>query len=111
MQQVICAIAHRFAHIKTIECNKVVSSSTGFACSSWTSVKRYNLVALSNIHVCNKVVTMIRRIIGSGYNMHWTSLIGGIGWQKMYEILHSITLQLFTNRRNLKPQKKKKKNV
>ena len=46
---------------KTIEGNSIVhvSSSIGFACSSWNFVKRYDLVALSKIHVCNKVITMI----------------------------------------------------
>ena len=58
--KVVCAIVHKFAYIKTIECNNVLSSSIGFACSFWNSVKRYDLVALSKIHVCNKVVTMIR---------------------------------------------------
>ena len=58
--KVVCAIMHKFAYIKTIECNNVVSSSIGFACSSWNSVKRYDLVALSKIDVCNKVVTMIQ---------------------------------------------------
>ena len=33
--KVVCAIVHKFAYIKTIECNNAVSSSTGFACSSW----------------------------------------------------------------------------
>ena len=56
--KVVCAIVHKFAYIKTIECNNVVSSSIGFACSSWNFVKRYDLVALRKIHVCNKVVTI-----------------------------------------------------
>ena len=51
---------HKCAYIKTIECNNVLSSSIGFAHSSWNFVKRYDLDALSKIHVCNKVVTMIR---------------------------------------------------
>ena len=58
--KVACAIVHKFAYIKTIECNNVVSSSIGIACSSWNFVKRYDLVALSKIYVCHKVVTMIR---------------------------------------------------
>ena len=58
--RVVCAIVHKFAYIKTIECNNVVYFSIGFACSSWNFVKRYDLVVLSKIHVCNKVVTMIQ---------------------------------------------------
>ena len=49
---------YTFAYIKIIECNNVLFSSIGFACSSGNFVKRYDLVALSKIHVCNKVVTM-----------------------------------------------------
>ena len=58
--KVVCAGVHKFACIKIIECNNVVSSSIGFACSSWNFVEMYDLVALSKIHVCSKVVTMIR---------------------------------------------------
>ena len=56
--KVVRTIVHKFAYLKTIECNNV-GSSIGFACSSWNSVKRYDLVALSKIHVCSKVVTVI----------------------------------------------------
>ena len=47
--KVVRATVHKFAYIKTIECNNVVSSSIGFARSSWNFVKRYDLVALSKI--------------------------------------------------------------
>ena len=58
--KVVCATVHKFAYIKTIEPNNVVSSSIGFTCSSWNSVKRYDLVALSEIRVCNKVISQGR---------------------------------------------------
>ena len=64
--KVVCAIVHKFANIKTIECNNIVSSSIGFACSSWNSVKRYDLVALSKINVCNKVVKFYDTTL-----LHW----------------------------------------
>ena len=40
------AIVHKFAYMKTIECHNVVSSSMGFARSTWNSVQRYDLVAV-----------------------------------------------------------------
>ena len=46
--------------INCLMCKNVVSSSIGFACSSWNFLKRYDLVALSKIHVYKNVVTMIR---------------------------------------------------
>ena len=39
--EAVCARVHKFAN--TIECNNVVSSSTGFACPSWNFIKIYDL--------------------------------------------------------------------
>ena len=82
---------HEFAYIKTIECNNIVSSSIGFACSSW------NFVALSKVHVCNKVVTMLRPCL------HWCNVIiypSEIKWYIFYRApfdAHSWKHDLLTN--------------
>ena len=70
---VVCARVHEFACIKTIECNSGVSSSVGCACSSWNFVKRYDLVALSKIHVCNDLVATDARIYAV-HRIRWAVL-------------------------------------